>query len=176
MELKERNSPVIKERFLQFIETLRGKIVFAFICGSVAKNRTDVGSDIDVFICVKVLGADFKTRFRKWYERVHRDLKFKPDNVFPGEIMTLQKLDANLRKAQKSTPNKNIKDRGVHDGVVWAGMLCSKTLGFVGNRNVFLLRKTLAKKILIGWKKDLMQKFKAMSSDSFLKEIVKYEK
>lgn len=156
-------------------EIFKDELIFAFICGGVAKNRANKNSDIDIFICVKNKEKrNMRSEFLKFYKQLHKVNCLKCDNLFPGEIMGLDNLDRKIKLVKKVKPTLTIKNKKIYDGIVWAGMLSGNHINFIGDKKEFLKRKHIANKIIDKWKKELLIILSKMKKDIMLKKIIKF--
>lgn len=153
----------------------RDNIEFTFLCGGFSRNQLAKSSDIDMFICLKnKSGRRQLQKFHDWYFKIHRKYRLKPDTKYPGEIISIKKLDACLRLTQKSKPKKIITKQPIYDGIVWAGMLSGSYKVFAGNKDKFLKRRKLAKQIVNFWGDKIIKrgKSKLTSRDQMLKKLI----
>lgn len=153
-------------------------LMFAFICGSFAREREELVDDLDLFICLKKNGNDYDNhRFKKWYYEIHKKYKLNPDHSFPGELMTIDILLERLREIEEVKPRIIIKKKRYYDGIVWSGMLSGKYKKFAGNRPAFLRLRKRAKVLCNNWEKYIINNYKLKDSKNdvglFLKKNIK---
>lgn len=167
---------IIKDFKNNLSNIFAGEIVFAFLCGSLAKNTISENSDIDMFICLDEKKKERVKDFLSWYKRIHKRYGLKPDHKFPGEIMTLKTLDKTLKNLLKLSPQLAANNTDFEDGLIWTGMLSGKNKGFIGKRYQFLKRKKLADRIIKKWHGQFLKDTKAKEPDVFLKKLIQFYK
>lgn len=152
------------------------EIVFAFLCGSLAKNAISENSDIDIFICLNKKERKKIKDFLSWYKQIHKKYGLKPDHKFPGEIMTLDVLDKALKNVLKSSPQLAANNAEFEDGLIWTGMLGGKNKGFIGDEYQFSKRKKMADRIIKKWRGQLLKDTKVKEPDVFFKKLTQFYK
>ncbi|MFH1610912.1 MAG: nucleotidyltransferase domain-containing protein [Patescibacteria group bacterium] len=162
--------------FKQFVKNLFGdKFVFAFICGSVAKKETSKESDIDMLVVLDSIELIKLKIFRKWYIDFHLRKNFKPDLVYPGEVVPIFNMKIALASVKCYNSTNQIVDKTIYDGIVWAGMLSSDCIAFVGDVAVYDKLKDEAVEICKKWKQELAPDiYLGVSDDKILKQIITY--
>lgn len=157
----------------------KNNLVFGFICGSFARERSHVINDLDFFICVKKNNINNNYKFKKWYYKIHKKYGLKPDKIFPGELMSINILLRKLEKIEKINTPKIIKKNDLYDGIVWSGMLSGDYRELVGDRLLFLKLRKKTKILCKKWKKDLdnnhIEEKPSESIDLFLKRNIKID-
>lgn len=156
------------------VEIFGRNLIFAFICGGFARKKVCQKNDLDMFVCVRKLSVEKKLDFHRWYLLTHLQYGFKPDAYFGEEIMTYGKLLREINKVKNCRPVLIIYNRNIYDGIVWAGMLSGKQVGFVGNRRIFKKIKGESLKICKYWVKNISTFSKSQNLDLVLKKIIKY--
>lgn len=168
----KKKRPDIEHLFTEAISEIFNHIVFAFVCGSVARGEVDAESDIDFFICTKErVSKKEKDQFILWYKEIHNQFGMRADLKFPGEIMSIDELDAKLKIAKSHFLKKPSKSN-LYDGMVWAGMLGSDFIYFIGDFKKFFKRRKQALSIVTFWKRRLLNEFKQFPPDLFLKKFI----
>ncbi len=131
------------------------EMIFAFISGSVARKKENPHSDIDMFIVVEYIDQAALNHFREWYTKIHETFALVPDMEYPGEVVSDANLHNSLRMVIHTHPTKIITAKELYDGIVWAGMLISPNVGFMGSKRVFELHKEKAFEICKKWVNEL---------------------
>ncbi|MBU2578309.1 MAG: nucleotidyltransferase domain-containing protein [Patescibacteria group bacterium] len=152
------------------------EIVFAFLCGSLAKNTISENSDIDMFICLNKKDNEKIKIFLSWYKSIHKKYGLKPDHRFPGEVMDLKILDKSLKNLSKSSLQLDAGNIKFEDGLIWTGMLSGKNKAFVGKKSHFLKRKRVADNIIKKWRKQFLKDINLKEPDVFLKQLTQFYK
>ncbi len=152
------------------------EIVFAFLCGSLAKNTISENSDIDMFICLNKKVKEKVKDFLSWYKHIHKKYGLKPDHKFPGEVMTLDDLDKALKNVLKSSPQIDANNAEFENGLIWTGMLSGKNKEFIGDKYQFLKRKKIADKIIKKWHGQFLKDIKVKEPDVFFKKLTQFYK
>lgn len=130
-------------------------LAFAFITGSVARQEEQPNSDIDMLVVVKSVDFDGIEKFKKWYMDIHETFAHTPDMDYPGEVVSETNLQRALAAAYREQPVKIISAKDLYDGIVWAGMLISPTIGFMGSKRVFELHREKAFEVCNKWVNEL---------------------
>lgn len=128
------------------------RLVFAFVCGSVARGLASTKSDVDMFVAVEGTSGREIDAFEAWYKDIHHRCGLAPDLDFPGEIVPVARLRARMQLAECSRPRRILRERRVYDGLVWSGMLASQPIvAFVGDRRRYELIAHHARQVCSLW-------------------------
>jgi len=155
-------------------EIFKNNLIFAFLCGSVAKNEFSKKSDVDIFVCLRKQDIMVLKKFNIWYRQINKNYNFLYDKQYPGEIVSLNNLNLKLKSISLVTPQFNVKKNNIYDGIVWSGMLSGKYIAFVGDKIEFLKKRKVAKKIVKLWKEKLLKNLKTLPADIALKYLIKF--
>jgi hypothetical protein len=151
LENGEPRRETIVNEFRGAIAHMFEDIVFAFICGSVARGADSSLSDIDMMIIVPEVKSSEAKQFRDWYFAFHLRHGYAPDRIYPGEFLSLSDLDAGLEIACSSIPVAILENASIWEALVWAGMLSGQICGFTGNWTSFSPFVGRADKICKRW-------------------------
>lgn len=135
---KVKNDAKLKEIMLkeynQNIKNIFDKnLDFSFVFGSYAKNTQKPTSDVDMLICLTKEDKMEIEDFRNWYFKFHYMYGKFPDVLYPGEIVTRQKLE----KIITNNPNINfniINDSDTFDSLFYTQIFTDKKTTFIGNQ------------------------------------------
>ena len=79
---------IAQEVIIEFQKTIislfKENLCFAFICGSVAKEKNRQKSDIDVFIATRKTDDKMMSNFKNWYLNFNLMFGFAPYHVYSG--------------------------------------------------------------------------------------------
>lgn len=142
-------------------------LLFSFIFGSYAKNRQKQTSDVDMFGCVDNINDNTLEKFKEWYFKFHYKYGLFPDFVYPGEIITREKLEDIINK------NKDIEfnlanSSAVFDSIFYTQILTDKKTSFIGNERLLLQYEIQLKKYIPDWCNqifDLLSRTNTIKSD-----------
>jgi predicted nucleotidyltransferase len=99
----------------------------AFITGSVASGYGSDNCDVDILIChYDAVDTIRRENFTEFYLDLHEKLRRIPDEVSPGEVMSVNEMKKGLSRVGAMEPARVVIDRDDFDYVCWAGMLVSK--------------------------------------------------
>lgn len=115
-------------------------IAMAFIFGSIIRGyssyKAGYNADLDMFICLDDNTPNKEQKisnFRKWYTEFHLAHGLKPDDKWPGEIMTVSELDTALERQNKIQLKLHHNSDQTLDTVAWAPMIVEPSLKKLGN-------------------------------------------
>lgn len=166
------STAVFYDDFVELVKCFNS-VVFAILCGSIARNNHNVNSDIDVLVCLTNKPTNIQlTNFKNKYIDMHNKYGFKPDIKYPGEIISIHSLDKSLNIIDKVEKTRIIDNIRVYDGLVWAGMLSGQIGYFVGNLVIFQSRRRKSLSILEIWKNKLAGSSSNLPTPLLLKKIL----
>lgn len=105
---------------------------FSFVFGSYAKNRQKLTSDIDMLICLNEEDKRAMEEFRNWYFKFHYMYGKFPDVLYPGEIVTKEKLE-NIIHNNTNVDFDIINDSNTFDSLFYTQIFTDKKTAFIGN-------------------------------------------
>jgi len=169
-----------QDSILEFQKTVgllfRKDLVFALICGSLARGEGNKHSDADMLIAVNKVNDRLLERFREWYLTFHLKLGLVPDSTYLGEVVLIDSLDQALAAAKKHIPVRVIDKEQIYDGIVWAGMLVGETIGFVGDMKAYNKYRNEAEIICQKWRQSLLtSESPSLRQEVALKNIITYQ-
>lgn len=155
-----------------------GNLCFAFIFGSVANNKENIRSDIDMFVCtMEEPNALQQKMFNEFYMKMHCDYGFVPDNEYPGEVVSLRFLQKSIDYIKEWSPQPKIKTYREFEAVFWTAVLAEKKIAVIQIAdNVLSTLEKQCGELVLKWK--LMVTNKVLSNDiyvSSLLEVLKNE-
>lgn len=107
-------------------------LLFSFIFGSYAKGNQKQTSDVDIFGCIKHLSDVKLKRFVEWYLQFHYKYGIFPDFMYPGEIISEEKLDS-IVKNSNSIEFRTYNSADVYDAIFYTQILMDKKDNLLGN-------------------------------------------
>jgi len=177
MKIAEKVKKELSYHFMKNMKKIfKNNLVFAFICGSVARNNISRNSDIDILICVQKKDEVALKKFNLLYKQLHKQYNLCIDKLYPGEIITLNRLNSKLKDMSLTVPSINIRKPNIFDGLIWAGMLSGKYTAFIGNKTIFFQKRKISKNIARTWSKKLLDNYQKLPADLALKKLIKFNK
>ena len=118
----------------------KDNVAMAFLFGSVVRGYSSYkpghNTDLDMFVCMYDDIPDKEQKvnaFRKWYKEFHIEHGLKPDDEWPGEIMTVSELDEALNRQDDIRLKLHHNSAKTLDTVAWAPMIIEPSLEKLGN-------------------------------------------
>lgn len=130
---KSKLNNILFGEYKDFTQSLfKNDMSFSFIFGSHAKEISRSTSDIDMLICLKKNNTELAKKFRKWYFLLHYMYGKIPDFYYPGEIITIDKLNYLIEN------NKNIEfeiknDLDTFDALFYTQIFTDRKKEIIGN-------------------------------------------
>lgn len=125
---------VMLNEYSEIVKNIFNKnLDFSFVFGSYAKNMQKPTSDVDIFICLNEEDKRSIEEFRKWYFKFHYMYGKFPDVLYPGEIVTREKLENIIT----NNPNVNfdvINDSNTFDSLFYTQIFSDKKIFQIGNK------------------------------------------
>ncbi len=164
----------ILERCDHFASRVSNSIDIAYmaIVGSHGKGTARTDSDIDIIMIVNDIGdiGRIEDRFRDFYSGMHLDFSLPPDDLYPGEIISLSCLGSAHLKCLSSDPRMEVSD-DVFDGLVWSAMIFDQHIPVRCDVSVLKLIVEQSKAVLDHFRRGIAPDVDIVT---FVKEIKKY--
>jgi len=150
------------------------EVMAAFVAGSCATDQGRVGSDVDVFACLRrTPTAAQLARFRTAYFAMHEELGLQPDTEYPGEVMGHGDLSTALTAVDQSPATASLTDPLLFDGIVWAGMLWAPKRNLTESAAEMDPLHIMAGLVVTRWAAEL-DPTSSLPADQILKQRVQY--
>lgn len=168
---------VVKEFQTTIPYIFKGNLCFAFIFGSVAKEKETDASDIDMFVCtINEPSMQQKTDFNKFYMSMHQYYGCKPDEEYPGEVVSLDVLTQNINYIEKWVPQKVISTYREFEAIFWTAVMAEKKIAIIDKREVLDDMVNRCYDIVKGWKvKVSSRQFNTLLDELSLLEVLTEE-
>ena len=116
------------------IRTLFGSnLNFSFIFGSYAKRLEKQTSDVDMFVCLDEDDKFAINEFRNWYFKFHYMYGKFPDVLYPGEVVTREKLESVIDNNYNVNFNV-INDSDTFDSLFYTQIFTDKKINIIGDQ------------------------------------------
>ncbi len=116
------------------IRTLFGSnLNFSFIFGSYAKRLEKQTSDVDMFVCLDEEDKFAINEFRNWYFKFHYMYGKFPDVLYPGEVVTREKLESIIDNNYNVNFNV-INDSDTFDSLFYTQIFTDKKINIIGDQ------------------------------------------
>ena len=116
------------------IRTLFGSnLNFSFIFGSYAKRLEKQTSDVDMFVCLDGEDKFAINEFRNWYFKFHYMYGKFPDVLYPGEVVTREKLESIIDNNYNVNFNV-INDSDTFDSLFYTQIFTDKKINIIGDQ------------------------------------------
>jgi len=116
------------------IRTLFGSnLNFSFIFGSYAKRLEKQTSDVDMFVCLDEEDKFAINEFRNWYFKFHYMYGKFPDVLYPGEVVTREKLESIIDNNYNVNFNV-INDSDTFDSLFYTQIFTDKKTNIIGDQ------------------------------------------
>jgi lysyl-tRNA synthetase class 1 len=116
------------------IRTLFGSnLNFSFIFGSYAKRLEKQTSDVDMFVCLDEEDKFAINEFRNWYFKFHYMYGKFPDVLYPGEVVTREKLESIIGNNYNVNFNV-INDSDTFDSLFYTQIFTDKKINIIGDQ------------------------------------------
>ena len=116
------------------IRTLFGSnLNFSFIFGSYAKRLEKQTSDVDMFVCLDEDDKFAINEFRNWYFKFHYMYGKFPDVLYPGEVVTREKLESIIDNNYNVNFNV-INDSDTFDSLFYTQIFTDKKINIIGDQ------------------------------------------
>lgn len=106
---------------------------FSFIFGSYAKGLEKQTSDIDMLIYLDEDDKFAINEFRNWYFKFHYMYGKFPDVLYPGEVITREKLESVINNNYNIKFNE-INDADTFDSLFYTQIFTDKKIGIIGEQ------------------------------------------
>ena len=118
------------------IRTLFGSnLNFSFIFGSYAKRLEKQTSDVDMFVCLDEDDKFAINEFRNWYFKFHYMYGKFPDVLYPGEVVTREKLESVIDNNYNVNFNV-INDSDTFDSLFYTQIFTDKKSTLLGIKKI----------------------------------------
>ena len=186
-------NPVILDFKTIALESFGENVLFGFVFGSAAKGKLKTKGidkdDLDTFICLNNDDKDAIARYHHRLVDLHLAHDLKVDEVFPAEIMTIEKL-------RNIIDNLDVIDVSIDtliegekcDHIFWTHALTDQKTGFIGQGKIMsdLIKKTMPH--IYRWRNQVIeqlekaeyiplhveQRFVGLNKQEILQKLVKF--
>lgn len=132
-EKKLRNL-IIKECSSNIKKIFGDNLELTFIFGSYAKNKENSTSDVDLFMGLKTFDEEAINKFKEWYFEFHYMYGKFPDILYPGEILTIDKLKKIMNNSTNIIINE-YNDSNTFDNIFYTQIFTDKKIIIFGEEN-----------------------------------------
>lgn len=127
-------------------------IAAAFITGGIASGYGSEHCDIDILVCHRdEVNTRRREHFTKFYLDLHQQLRRIPDEISPGEVMSVEGMYTGLDRVNDIEPARVVHDRNDFDYICWAGMLVSKKELLIPRTSELTNFEVLGRKVVDRW-------------------------
>lgn len=134
----------------EIIRIFNNELLFSFIFGSYAKNSYNQTSDVDIFACIDKINNKKIDIFREWYFKFHYKYGLFPDFIYPGEIVTKERLNEIIKK-NKEIEFKLYNSSDVFDSIFYTQILTDQKTNIFGDEKKLLYYEFETKKYIQEW-------------------------